>query len=39
MGNFEGPHQGQRVRLRGLGECGTNGGETGDLYVTVHIEP
>ncbi|MFJ5122977.1 protein kinase [Kitasatospora sp. NPDC088548] len=34
-----GLREGQRVRLRGLGERGTNGGENGDLYVTVHIEP
>ncbi|MFJ5927654.1 DnaJ C-terminal domain-containing protein [Kitasatospora sp. NPDC092948] len=34
-----GLREGQRVRLRGLGERGTNGGENGDLYVTVHIVP
>ncbi|MFF7459094.1 DnaJ C-terminal domain-containing protein [Kitasatospora sp. NPDC008115] len=34
-----GLREGQRVRLRGLGERGTNGGDNGDLYVTVHIEP
>ncbi|MFG2919410.1 DnaJ C-terminal domain-containing protein [Kitasatospora sp. NPDC048298] len=34
-----GLREGQCVRLRGLGERGTNGGENGDLYVTVHIEP
>ncbi|MER6365912.1 DnaJ C-terminal domain-containing protein [Kitasatospora sp. NPDC001527] len=34
-----GLREGQRVRLRGLGERGANGGENGDLYVTVHIVP
>lgn len=34
-----GVREGQRLRLRGLGNPGTNGGENGDLYVTVHIEP
>ncbi|MFD4905218.1 protein kinase domain-containing protein [Kitasatospora purpeofusca] len=34
-----GLREGQRVRLRGLGERGTNGGENGDLYVTIHVVP
>ncbi|MFC8448951.1 protein kinase [Kitasatospora sp. NPDC057223] len=33
-----GVREGQRVRLHDLGEAGTNGGENGDLYVTIHIE-
>ncbi|MEU8927501.1 DnaJ C-terminal domain-containing protein [Kitasatospora sp. NPDC048545] len=34
-----GVREGQRLRLRGLGSPGINGGEPGDLYATVHIEP
>ncbi|MFE2412298.1 protein kinase [Kitasatospora sp. NPDC059408] len=34
-----GVREGQRLRLRGLGGSGYNGGQPGDLYVTVHIEP
>jgi len=30
---------GARVRLAGKGHDGRNGGEAGDLYVTVHVEP
>ena len=30
---------GQSIRLEGLGESGEKGGETGDLYVTVHVKP
>lgn len=28
---------GQTLRLRGLGEPGDEGGETGDLYLTIHL--
>lgn len=28
---------GQTLRLRGLGEPGDKGGETGDLYLTIHL--
>ncbi|WP_319467167.1 molecular chaperone DnaJ [uncultured Pseudodesulfovibrio sp.] len=28
-----------RLRLRGEGEGGTNGGPPGDLYVVIHVEP
>ena len=28
---------GQTLRLRGLGEHGDDGGETGDLYLTIHL--
>lgn len=30
---------GSRLRLRGEGETGARGGQTGDLYVIVHLEP
>ena len=30
---------GARIRVPGKGHAGRNGGETGDLYVTVHVEP
>ena len=30
---------GARVRVPGKGHIGRNGGETGDLYVSVHVEP
>ena len=30
---------GQRVRVKGKGTAGNNGGPPGDLYVTVHIAP
>jgi molecular chaperone DnaJ len=30
---------GQRIRLRGLGEVGYRGSTAGDLYVHVHVEP
>jgi molecular chaperone DnaJ len=30
---------GQRIRLRGRGGPGRNGGPAGDLYVTVHVMP
>ncbi|MFD3937838.1 protein kinase [Streptomyces sp. NPDC058611] len=32
-----GVRAGQRLRLRGMGRPGRNGGAPGDLYVTVHI--
>ena len=31
--------EGQRIRLSGKGEPGTNGGPPGDLYVEIHIKP
>ncbi|WP_331722286.1 DnaJ C-terminal domain-containing protein [Streptomyces canus] len=33
-----GVRSGQRLRLRGLGWPGRNGGEAGDLFVVVRIE-
>jgi molecular chaperone DnaJ len=30
---------GQRVRVKGKGTAGSNGGPPGDLYVTVHVTP
>jgi len=30
---------GQRIRLKGRGGAGENGGAPGDLYVTVHVRP
>jgi molecular chaperone DnaJ len=30
---------GQRVRVKGRGTTGSNGGPPGDLYVTVHVAP
>jgi DnaJ-class molecular chaperone len=32
-----GIREGQKIRLRGLGEKGKNGGEKGDLYLRVMI--
>jgi len=29
---------GARIRVAGKGHAGRNGGETGDLYITVHVE-
>ncbi len=34
-----GIHDGQHIRLRGLGEAGIRGAAAGDLIVTVHIQP
>ncbi|MFI1067020.1 protein kinase [Streptomyces spororaveus] len=33
-----GVRAGQQLRLRGMGGTGRNGGASGDLYVTVHID-
>jgi molecular chaperone DnaJ len=30
---------GARIRVPGKGHVGHNGGETGDLYITVHVQP
>ena len=30
---------GARIRVPGKGHVGRNGGEAGDLYVTVHVQP
>jgi molecular chaperone DnaJ len=34
-----GVDDGQRIRLKGRGGAGRNGGPAGDLYVTVHVTP
>src|SRR4051812_30940158 len=34
-----GPTDGQRLRLRGKGGAGANGGPPGDLYLQIHLEP
>lgn len=34
-----GIHDGQRIRLSGEGHAGPLGGQSGDLYVLVHIQP
>jgi len=34
-----GVKDGQRIRLRGKGAAGANGGQAGDLYVTVKVTP
>jgi len=34
-----GLHDGARVRLPGKGHDGPNGGEAGDVYITVQVEP
>ena len=30
---------GKKIRLRGKGRPGSNGGEAGDLIITIHVEP
>jgi molecular chaperone DnaJ len=34
-----GVHDGQRIKLKGRGAPGRNGGPAGDLYVTVRVQP
>jgi molecular chaperone DnaJ len=34
-----GVKDGQRIRVKGRGGAGTNGGPPGDLYVVVHVRP
>lgn len=34
-----GVHDGQKIRLRGKGQPGSNGGEPGNLVVTCHVDP
>ncbi len=34
-----GVRDGQRIRIKGRGAAGRNGGPTGDLYVVVHVRP
>jgi molecular chaperone DnaJ len=34
-----GVDDGQRIRIKGKGGVGENGGASGDLYVTVHVTP
>jgi molecular chaperone DnaJ len=34
-----GIHDGQRIRMRGRGHAGTNGGPAGDVFVLVHVRP
>lgn len=34
----KGAEEGMRLRIRGAGEAGPNGGPPGDLYIVVHVE-
>ncbi len=33
-----GMYEGQKIKLKGKGAPGINGGENGDLYITIHIQ-
>ncbi|WP_027121593.1 DnaJ C-terminal domain-containing protein [Mycoplasma leonicaptivi] len=35
----EGTKEGQRLKLSGFGQPGQNGGSSGDLYISINIEP
>lgn len=35
----QGVDDGDRLRVRGKGECGQQGGPSGDLYIEMHIKP
>lgn len=35
----KGIKEGEKIRLKGQGEQGVNGGENGDLYLTIHFQP
>jgi molecular chaperone DnaJ len=39
IGTHAGLGDGARVRIGGKGNAGRNGGEYGDLYITVHVQP
>src|SRR5437764_3232654 len=39
VGIPQGLADGARIRVAGKGNVGRNGGENGDLYITVHVQP